>query len=188
MIITLPYPQGQQPFEAGRNTAKGIGSSAVGSFEKNAPTINFSSTKGKGEVGGCGGTASYDSLIFPDDGKVLWTDLNSFLDCPRMITDNHQPLLLGRHSASLMDEERINEPCLVLESEEDCSHGGGRWSAMCRSPGLPRPIGWLGNRNIRNSHWSEKNQNKSENIRKKSGKNRKLNRNKSKQIPKVQYF
>jgi hypothetical protein len=39
-----------------------------------------------------------------------------------------------------------------------------------------------------NSHWSKKNQKKSENIRKKSEKNRKLNRNKSKQIPKVQYF
>jgi hypothetical protein len=105
-----------------------------------------------------------------------------------MITDNHQPLLFGRHSASLMDEERVNEPCLVLESEEDCSHRGGRWSGMCRSPGLPRPMVGLATEIYGNSHWSKKNQKKSENIRKKSEKNRKLNRNKSKQIPKVQYF
>lgn len=118
------------------STANGIGSSAVGSFEKYAPPINFSHER-KGGLGG--GTARFDGLIFAHGGEVLWTDVNPFLDCPRMITDNHQPLLFGRHSASL-DGERVNQSGVVLESEKGSSHGAKSEVGSCRSRGLWRAV------------------------------------------------
>jgi len=38
---------------------------------------------GQGEV-----TARFDGLIFGNDGEVLLTDFNAFLDCARVIMDN----------------------------------------------------------------------------------------------------
>jgi hypothetical protein len=123
MIITLPYPRVSTfRLQSGAGEYSKRHRILRRRFLREISTSNQLCVPRK-ERGPWGlGTARFDGLIFAHGGEVLWTDVNPFLDCPRMITDNHQPLLFGRHSTSL-DGERVNQSGVVLQSDEGCSHG-----------------------------------------------------------------